>query len=188
MALQIEGAHLLQHHRRSLDIAAGMDVGDAKLDFAGFDHGDDLVAQGVADQKLHARMLLAEFGDARRQEARRNRGQGADPHHAGALVAQVLGGGDDIVQLLQHLRQHWHQLQSHRGQAQLAGGAIEQRQAQRLFQLLDLNRDGRLGAVQGLRRQGEAAIARHGHEGAQLQHGDLHPGAQGKRVRQRVPT
>ncbi|MCY1232378.1 hypothetical protein D9M72_448660 [compost metagenome] len=108
-----------------------------------------------------------EVGQQRPQHQRAGGGRGGQPQRAGghvALLADIVGGGADLGQRRLHARQ---QRGPGFGQADAAGGPLQQPHAQARFQLANGLRDRRGADRQRSRGGGKAAEPRHARERGQ---------------------
>ncbi|MNT48505.1 hypothetical protein D3C72_1852880 [compost metagenome] len=125
------------------------------------------VLQGAARLQQHfdAGMAFDEMPEARRQPARRKRGNRRDrqPRIGGRGPQRLRRRGD----LRKSLAQHQRKLPSLRRDRHMAAVAQEQQQAQFFFQLAHLVADGAVRQVQFLGRARKIAVAGGRLEGAQ---------------------
>jgi hypothetical protein len=106
---------------------------------------DKLVCGNVVEDDVDSRIGLSELAKDRRHERRRKAGRDGhrqladvDAIEIAHPVGEVGGGGEDLLGRGDRLR-------ARVCRHQLAGGPVEQTQAERLFQLLQLQAHGRLG-------------------------------------------
>ena len=99
----------------------------------------------------------------------------AHPQDAGGAPAHLVDIGLKCGDVIDDLPSAVQQELACRCEVHPAGGAVEQLDAQLIFQLADLLREGRLGHMQALGRAAEVPFFRHRNEVVQL--ADVHGGA-----------
>jgi len=134
----------------------------------------DTLGDHVPKADFDTGISLAKLFEQWRQGARADRRQGGQGHHAPLQAGQVAGAADDIVQVQQQFLHGPTGLLAGAGQADLARAALQQGDAEPLFQLLDLYRQRRGRKVQHGGGAGEVAGLGDRQEGADMLDGVLH--------------
>ena len=109
-------------------------------------------------------MRLQQRRERPRQGLARHPHRRGDPHFSEQAVAHLreaqLGVVQGLLQRLATLPHHFPRL----GQAEAAGGAVQQGEAEQALQLADMLADGGRGHAEGLGGAGHAARLHHGRE------------------------
>ncbi len=113
-------------------------------------------------------MFHAIGGDHFRQQRARHQLRRRDAHHAFAQIGMIGNVTQGAVQVVDDLREQRVEFAPDIGQGDLARTAVNHACAQRLFQLLDQPRQGRLCDVNILRRERKITCLGQGNKGAHL--------------------
>ena len=110
----------------------------------------------------HPRVAIAPTRDARQQPALRERRQHGDPNPVVAAAGGRGGGAHAVIELRQRGFNRLQQCGTRGIQHHAAAAPVEQREAELLFQALDLLADGAVGEMQLVSRRAQIGELRDG--------------------------
>lgn len=149
VAFGVDGAKAILGQRRERQVRRRLGQrADGELDLVGAQHGHQLVVVGLDHPHFQCRMQLTQRADRHRQQRQRGRGQGAQRHVAAPHRRQVRQAAIGFFQVGDGALRAGIEVLPGRGQADAAGGALEQSQAQHVLQVLDQRGEGRLRHAQ----------------------------------------
>mmetsp|Transcript_53129 Transcript_53129/g.124294 ORF Transcript_53129/g.124294 Transcript_53129/m.124294 type:complete len:240 (-) Transcript_53129:1084-1803(-) len=158
--------------RRDRQPRVGKGLGhDGAVQLAGAQHLQQLHGEVLLQHQRHLRVEVDGVAHQFGQQVRTDGVDQPEAQRTGQRVLAALGDLLDRAGLVEHGLGLAHDLLAQRCHGDLAAAALEDLQVQLLFELLDRDRQGRLGHEAGLGRAAEMALAGHGDDVAQLGQG-----------------
>ncbi len=169
VVLRHECAQPVIEHRHEIQAMAEFGAhADTEVHCSGADLGVNALGHEVMQAHLDSGKALAKQAQGRRQGVGAHRGQGGEGDHAAPQGREIARAGDDVIQVQQQFFHGATGVAAGGGEAQMARAAVEEGDAQPIFQLLHLHGEGRGRQIQFVGGFNEAAQARHREEGLDM--------------------
>jgi hypothetical protein len=175
VTMRIDDGHLVAGSEHHVDIGkADITAGETEIDFLGTNQTNDPAGDDVFQDKRHPGVFLAKLADGIGQESGGERRQRRDPDHAAPLRRHLAQVEQNRIEVLQGSLEGRQQFPADPGKIDRSRRAVEQPQAQRLFQAPDLHRQRRLRQVKQRGGLGKTFQFCDRNKGAQLPDADIH--------------